>query len=631
MSSKKQELGECDVCDETFNKTSRAEILCRSCETSCCKACVRHYIGKSIKDAHCMNCKAHWDHGFLVDNLNKSFVDGEYSETRKAVLFQREQARFPETMEYVERMKKRIIYQEMNSKVTTLRIKYQGLLNIINNVQKENESDSLTEIFDKHFIKLQKYITKIKNLEFSRNILKEELEKQGILKKRSITFIHACPKEGCKGFLSTAWKCGLCENWTCPNCFELKGLKKDDPNNPHECKEENVKSAELIKKSTKNCPKCAVPIYKISGCDQMFCTKCRIAFSWKTGEIDNGVIHNPHYFQVQRELEQALNQEQRQALENNANRNLCGPCGDDNMPNWYLYQGIIRKLRDDKKISTKQYNWAFNVFRQVNHLNHAIMEPMRRTCRSLQDQQDLRARYILSRITKKYFENELVENDAIFKRYISCLQIYDLIITIFRECVNKISEERTSKAIMEAMTHVKKITDYANRELARLSYVYSKSIELFDFNLCQFNNAKFTKTSYLALANSKITHPFIQQPLRRMLVQTKATTIHLRGYNYVTRQYTDPKCPTCEKTLGEPYYTSTWNNSSWTKSSICLKCVFHQPNKTDKLYDILEKEEKELIEYYTVRKNKEKIDYIKTQLKGWKGNKITEVGGGGTK
>ena len=66
--------------------------------------------------------------------------------------------------------------------------------------------------------------------------------------------------------------------------------------------------AELIKKSTKNCPKCAVPIYKISGCDQMYCTECHIAFSWRTGEIDNGTIHNPHYFQYQREIANTLNE-----------------------------------------------------------------------------------------------------------------------------------------------------------------------------------------------------------------------------------------------------------------------------------------------------------------------------------
>lgn len=619
MAAKKQEFEECDVCDETYNKSTRAEITCRACETSCCKVCVRQYITKSIKDAHCMNCKANWDRGFLVDNLNKSFVDDKYSESRRAVLFQREQARFPETMDYVERMKKRIIYQEIVKKINELRTKYNKRLTTINNLQKNTEEGDLTDTLDTHFGKLRKYVTEIKNLEFTRNNMKKELEEEGILKKRKVTFIHACPKEGCKGFLSTAWKCGLCENWTCPHCFELKGPLKDDPNNPHECKEDNVKSAEMIKKSTKSCPKCAVPIFKISGCDQMFCTECKIAFSWNTGEIDNGVIHNPHYFQVQRELAQTLNEEQRQALENNANRDLCGPCGDDNMPNWYLYHGIIRKLtNEDKVIDNTIYRWAYNIFRQVAHLNHAVMNPMRNECRRLQDQQDLRARYMLSRISKENFEEILVGNDAIFKRNISSLQIYDLIVTIFRESVNKIAVERTAESVKEAMIHVKKITDYANRELARLSYVYSKSIELFDFKRCEFYSLKFNKTTYLALANSGITHPTIEQPLRRMLKQTKSTTKNLRKYNYTLRKFDNPKCPQCKGDLGEPYYTSSWSN--WQNTSICLKCVFHQPSKTQELYNTLEKEEQELIAYYTLKKNTQALEIIKKQLKDWKNN-----------
>ncbi len=35
----------------------------------------------------------------------------------------------------------------------------------------------------------------------------------------------------------------------------------------------------------------------VKNCDQMFCTSCNIAFSWISGEIDNGVVHNPHYYQ----------------------------------------------------------------------------------------------------------------------------------------------------------------------------------------------------------------------------------------------------------------------------------------------------------------------------------------------
>jgi len=624
------ETTECDVCDELFNKSTRSKVFCRACETSCCKSCVRKYVGRTIKDAHCMNCQASWDRGFLVDNLNKSFVDGLYSDTRKKVLFQREQARFPETMEHVKVLRKKLEYQDMNSKIYTLRSKYQRLLNTINLVKKTDENPDIFEKIEGYIVELKDLLIEIKESEHIRDTLKDELKKVGIIKERNVSFIHACSKEGCKGFLSTAWKCGLCDNWTCPKCFELKGHLKDDPNNPHVCKEENIQSADLIRKETKNCPKCAVPIFKISGCDQMFCTVCRIAFSWRTGEIDNGTIHNPHYFQAQREINQHLNAEQRQNLQENANRNLCGPCGDDNMPNWYLYQGIIRKLRDDKIITQQQYTWVFALFRQVGHLNGAIMNPMRMECRRFQDQRDLRAKYILSRISKDQFEQELVQNDSIFKRNISCLQIYDLLITFFRESINKISEERSGLSVIEAQEHIKRISDYANRELARLSYIYSKSIDLFKFKYCSFEGVRFTKNSYMALKNSGMRHPSIQHPLKRMNAITKATTKYLRSWNYTLRKWTEPCCPQCKEQIQVPYYTSSWNN--WRAATICIKCLFTQENKDKQLIKALEEEERDLIRYYTAKKDK--LDYIKTSIKDW-AKKINESNdkhsGGGSK
>ena len=69
---------------------------------------------------------------------------------------------------------------------------------------------------------------------------------------------------------------------------------------PTVCKQADIDSVEAIKKTTKPCPTCAVPIQKSVGCNQMWCTQCQVAFDWKTGEIQNGVIHNPHFFEAQR-------------------------------------------------------------------------------------------------------------------------------------------------------------------------------------------------------------------------------------------------------------------------------------------------------------------------------------------
>lgn len=65
----------------------------------------------------------------------------------------------------------------------------------------------------------------------------------------------------------------------------------------HICLREDVESVDAIKKDSKKCPNCGECIEKISGCDQMWCTSCHTGFSWKTGNIVKGRLHNPHYFE----------------------------------------------------------------------------------------------------------------------------------------------------------------------------------------------------------------------------------------------------------------------------------------------------------------------------------------------
>ena len=96
-------------------------------------------------------------------------------------------------------------------------------------------------------------------------------------------FIMACPMENCRGFLSSGWKCGVCDARICKDCHERK--EDADDTNPdamkvdHVC-DENIKaSVALMKHDSRPCPSCASMIFKIHGCDQMWCTQCATAFS----------------------------------------------------------------------------------------------------------------------------------------------------------------------------------------------------------------------------------------------------------------------------------------------------------------------------------------------------------------
>ena len=111
-----------------------------------------------------------------------------------------------------------------------------------------------------------------------------------------VAVVMKCTVGECRGFMSSQrgyYKCELCESHICKECHCVKA---DD----HECKADDVATVAELERSTKPCPSCHIRIYKIDGCDQMFCLQCHTAFSWRTGQIETGVIHNPHYFEALR-------------------------------------------------------------------------------------------------------------------------------------------------------------------------------------------------------------------------------------------------------------------------------------------------------------------------------------------
>ena len=259
----------CNICCENYNKSLNSKVTCEigSCGFEACKTCVRTYLLNTTNDPHCMNCKNPWTNNFLVNNLNKSYMENDFKKHRKQLLVDKEISRTSELMNLVERTK---LLEEHQKELITLNEEFVKMKKLLNEkYQQVNEKKCL--------------IHRIKN--------GEDTEKE---RKK---FIMPCPADNCRGYLSSQYKCEVCKLFTCPDCFEVIGYSKDEP---HECKEDNIKSAELIKKETKGCPKCGVRIFKIEGCDQMWCTQCHTGFSWKRGTIENRV-HNPHYYEWQRQ------------------------------------------------------------------------------------------------------------------------------------------------------------------------------------------------------------------------------------------------------------------------------------------------------------------------------------------
>ena len=95
----------CNICCENYNKSLNCKVTCEigSCGFEACKTCVRTYLLNTTNDPHCMNCKNPWTNNFLVNNLNKSYMENDFKKHRKQLLVDKEVSRTSELMNLVTR------------------------------------------------------------------------------------------------------------------------------------------------------------------------------------------------------------------------------------------------------------------------------------------------------------------------------------------------------------------------------------------------------------------------------------------------------------------------------------------------------------------------------------------------
>ena len=255
---------------EKYNKVRR-EVECPKCNQGACHRCIQRYITETIEDPHCMHCKHPFDRRFLNSQLTKTFMTHEYVEKRREILWNREESYLPGAMAFIPLIKEK---KDLDSQIEDMEKTMREMQESINNFQ--NRKWQLSRAIDTGVLP----------------------DGKAVITDKQQKFVRRCIKEACKGWLSTAWKCDLCDTKVCSDCYQIK--LSPSAANPHiiehTCNKEDLETAEYIRKNAKNCPKCGEMIEKKDGCDQMFCTSCHTAFSWKTLEIVKGAIHNPHYF-----------------------------------------------------------------------------------------------------------------------------------------------------------------------------------------------------------------------------------------------------------------------------------------------------------------------------------------------
>ena len=406
---------DCAICCEKFDKQTHAPIVCgnHECDTIACKTCVRTYLMGSSEQPHCMGCKQAWNQEFVVNNLNKSWYNKEYREHRKKLLVEVEMGKMPATMPAAMLYTQgEALGDEISADKEKLRLLRQEMIQLENGLTLKNRRRQLLLAGQDPDAKTQK--------------------------KEVAKFVMACPSPECNGFLSSAYKCGICEEYACPQCMTMIGKERHNPE--HTCDPDAVATAKLIKNTTRPCPRCGERVAHAGGCDQMWCVvpTCHTVFSWKTGKIQvGGVIHNPHFYQYQR---------RNGGL---GARNVGDvPCGG--LPHWFITRNILRQLftrshYNTGKGMTPEYSKELiedftRLHRSASHMINVTLPDLRTKIRDYTDFRQQRVLYLNKKMTKEELATFVFRRDNLRQKYMELVHIYELVSTFAIERFREICE-----------------------------------------------------------------------------------------------------------------------------------------------------------------------------------------------
>ena len=298
-----------------------------------------------------------------------------------------------------------------------------------------------------------------------------------------------CQKSGCNGMLNQQYCCELCSTSTCSNCLEVK-------NENHKCNPDSVLSATMLKKETKPCPQCGVRISKIDGCDQMWCVECKTAFSWNTGRIETGKIHNPHYYQFMRERGELPRDPNDIPVrcDNNRDRALDMLFAKRGTPkrrerfNGYRYVDLTLSADTPTRETVEKLDYIINYFQYANHLNATTIPEMNRSIEAKTNDQTSEILYILGELNKEELANKLIANQKCIEKTQVFHDIYAAINMMVDQLSNDVVDERNNIDML--YNTVVKYSNYFNAELVKALTLYDSKRSIVVFN----NNKNNTHT-----------------------------------------------------------------------------------------------------------------------------------------
>jgi hypothetical protein len=375
-----------------------------------------------------MSCSKEWDFEFVAENTDPGFHNRDYRVHRAKLLQERERSLLPATQAIVVTEKRR---EKVMSQVYEL----------------QAENDMLAQLIRDNKNKIQRL----------RNSVSGDTMQPTAEEKKKPRYVAHCPVEECNGFIGEKWQCGICEAYACRKCHRPKAARKDPE---HKCNKDDVETAKLLASDTKPCPNCKIPIFKISGCDQMWCTSCHTPFSWKTGKVETGVVHNPHFYQFQRNANGGVAPRARGDVR-------CGGAPD------------IWAVRDHfRKVDFIMPDWLETARRMIDHVR-AVELRNHPDEQGEATHQDLRVRFLMKRIDEKKWLSTLKQREKKREKNRAIHMVLVMFADTLGNLFGNLCEMQTAPDILATLQSMYELRTYANTHLQKIADRFKNKTPMF--------------------------------------------------------------------------------------------------------------------------------------------------------
>ena len=204
----------------------------------------------------------------------------------------------------------------------------------------------------------------------------------------------------------------------------------------------------------------------------MYCIRCHSAFSWNTGLMERGTVHNPEYYRWMRENGNVIPRDPLDIVPNVCNVIISYT---DLLNTLRIFNKM--KILSGKCVDHDDTIKILNMHRLIHHINYTNTIYRGEGEYNVINLREMRAQYLLNNISKEEFKKKLQMVDKKMNKSEKLNNIWNLIRLVLEEYVKQFTVrqgmDEGKQLIKETLNEGEKVKEFSNNSFKKVGKMFN--------------------------------------------------------------------------------------------------------------------------------------------------------------